>query len=230
MPSSPTSPPPRAGQAGPSARCWRRRPPRGCRLGERAGPRRAFPGLDMVGWFAVVAPAGTPQAAIDRFNKDLSTVLAERDIAERMAVIGPIPEPGLNVERVAAFLRAGLRAGRSSPRRSGRCRSAVRRAGPAGAAASTSSPPGVTTAAGGGAPPSRAGPSGPASAHRFAARESTGTRRSARTRRRHVLPRVVVEAELAAVEGRVDDRGVHSVVAPCLTTMCSVSGTTSKSR
>ena len=60
----------------------------------------------MVGWFAVVAPAGTPPAAIERFNKDLSTVLAERDIAERMAVIGPIPEPGLNVERVAAFLRA----------------------------------------------------------------------------------------------------------------------------
>ena len=65
-----------------------------------------FPGLEMVGWFAVVAPTGTPPAAIERFNKDLSTVLAERDIAERMAVIGPIPEPGLNVERVAAFLRA----------------------------------------------------------------------------------------------------------------------------
>ena len=87
--------------------CWRRRPPRAspasttCRRSSRP-----FPGLEMVGWFAVVAPTGTPQPAIDRFNKDLSTVLAERDIAERMAVIGPIPEPGLNVERVAAFLRA----------------------------------------------------------------------------------------------------------------------------
>jgi tripartite-type tricarboxylate transporter receptor subunit TctC len=65
-----------------------------------------LPGLDMVGWFAVVAPAGTPQVAIDRFNRDLNAVLAERDIADRIAAIGPIAEAGLNPEQVSGFLRS----------------------------------------------------------------------------------------------------------------------------
>jgi tripartite-type tricarboxylate transporter receptor subunit TctC len=64
-----------------------------------------LPGFDMVGWFAVVAPTGAPQEAIARANRDLSTLLADKDLAERMAVIGPIAEPGLSVEQVGAFLR-----------------------------------------------------------------------------------------------------------------------------
>jgi tripartite-type tricarboxylate transporter receptor subunit TctC len=64
-----------------------------------------LPGFDMVGWFAVVAPTGTPAAAITRFNADLSALLADKDIAERMATIGPIAEPGLSIEQVGAFLR-----------------------------------------------------------------------------------------------------------------------------
>ena len=65
-----------------------------------------LPGFDMVGWFAVVAPAGAPQDAIARVNRDLSSLLADKDVAQRMAVIGPIAEPGLSVEQVGAFLRA----------------------------------------------------------------------------------------------------------------------------
>jgi tripartite-type tricarboxylate transporter receptor subunit TctC len=64
-----------------------------------------MPGFDMVGWFAVVAPAGTPQAAISRFNRDLSTLLADKEVAERIATMGPIAEPNLSVEQTAAFLR-----------------------------------------------------------------------------------------------------------------------------
>jgi tripartite-type tricarboxylate transporter receptor subunit TctC len=64
-----------------------------------------WPGFDMVGWFAVVSPTGTPAAAIARFNADLSALLADKEVAERMATIGPIAEPGLSVEQVGAFLR-----------------------------------------------------------------------------------------------------------------------------
>jgi tripartite-type tricarboxylate transporter receptor subunit TctC len=64
-----------------------------------------LPGFDMVGWFAIVAPAGTPATAIARFNADLSTLLAEKELADRIAAIGPIAEPGLNVDQVGAFLR-----------------------------------------------------------------------------------------------------------------------------
>jgi tripartite-type tricarboxylate transporter receptor subunit TctC len=64
-----------------------------------------LPGIDMVGWFAVVAPTGTPQAAIERFNHDLNAALADHEIAERISMIGPIAEAGLKPEQVATFLR-----------------------------------------------------------------------------------------------------------------------------
>lgn len=65
-----------------------------------------LPGFDMVGWFAVVAPAGTPAAAVERVNRDFNAALAEKDVAERMATIGPIAEAGFGVDQVGAFLRA----------------------------------------------------------------------------------------------------------------------------
>jgi tripartite-type tricarboxylate transporter receptor subunit TctC len=64
-----------------------------------------WPGFDMVGWFAVVAPAGMPAAAIARSNADLNALLADKEIAERMATIGPIAEPGMSAEQVGSFLR-----------------------------------------------------------------------------------------------------------------------------
>ena len=64
-----------------------------------------LPGVEMVGWFAVVAPTGTPQAAIEQFNRDLNAALADRDIVDRIGVIGPIAAAGLKPEQVAAFLR-----------------------------------------------------------------------------------------------------------------------------
>ena len=67
-----------------------------------------MPGFDMVGWFAVVAPAGTSPAAIHRFNQDLSALLADKDTAERIAAMGPIAEPGVSVEQTGAFLRSEM--------------------------------------------------------------------------------------------------------------------------
>jgi tripartite-type tricarboxylate transporter receptor subunit TctC len=67
---------------------------------------RLLPGVEMVGWFAVVAPDGTPQPVIERFNRDLNAVLADREIADRIAAIGPIVEAGLKPDQVGAFLRA----------------------------------------------------------------------------------------------------------------------------
>ena len=62
----------------------------------------------MVGWFAVVAPAGTSPAAIHRFNQDLGALLADKDTAERIAAMGPIAEPGVSVEQTGAFLRSEM--------------------------------------------------------------------------------------------------------------------------
>lgn len=63
-----------------------------------------LPGFEMVGWFAVVAPAGTPAAAIQRMNKEINTLLGDAEVAQRMATIGPIAESMGAPEQTGAFL------------------------------------------------------------------------------------------------------------------------------
>ena len=63
-------------------------------------------GFDMVGWFAVVAPTGTSAAAIERSNRDINALLADKEVADRIATIGPLVDSSMNVEAVGAFLRS----------------------------------------------------------------------------------------------------------------------------
>ncbi|MBL8359708.1 MAG: tripartite tricarboxylate transporter substrate binding protein [Rubrivivax sp.] len=67
-----------------------------------------LPGFEMVGWFAIVAPTGTPAAAIERFNRDLNALLGEKEMAERIAAIGPIVDGSMGVPAVGEFLRAEI--------------------------------------------------------------------------------------------------------------------------
>ena len=64
-----------------------------------------LPGLDMVGWFAVVAPAGTPTAALERSNRDINALLADKEVADRIGAIGPIVDGSMNLAQVGNFLR-----------------------------------------------------------------------------------------------------------------------------
>jgi len=68
-----------------------------------------LPGFDMVGWFVVVAPAGTPAAVVERCNRDINALLADKDVAERIAAIGPLVDGSMGVEAVAAFLHGEAR-------------------------------------------------------------------------------------------------------------------------
>jgi tripartite-type tricarboxylate transporter receptor subunit TctC len=65
-----------------------------------------LPGFDMVGWFAVVAPAGTPAVAIERSNRDINALLTDKEVAERIGNIGPIVDGSMNAAQVGAFLKA----------------------------------------------------------------------------------------------------------------------------
>lgn len=64
-----------------------------------------LPGFEMVGWFALVAPTGTPAAVVQKVNHDLNALLADREMAERINGLGPIAEPGATPEQVGEFLR-----------------------------------------------------------------------------------------------------------------------------
>lgn len=65
-----------------------------------------LPGFDMVGWFAVVAPAGTPAAALERSNRDINALLGDKDVADRIGAIGPLVDASMGVDAVGAFLRS----------------------------------------------------------------------------------------------------------------------------
>jgi tripartite-type tricarboxylate transporter receptor subunit TctC len=47
-----------------------------------------LPGLDMGVWVGLVAPAGTPGAAIERIHQEVARVLALPDVKERFATNG----------------------------------------------------------------------------------------------------------------------------------------------
>lgn len=52
------------------------------------------PGLEAVGWFAVLAPAGTPAAVIQRLSSELNAVLRLPEVRELFANAGLEPLPG----------------------------------------------------------------------------------------------------------------------------------------
>ena len=65
-----------------------------------------LPGFDMVGWFAMVAPAGTPAVALERSNRDINALLTDKEVAERIGAIGPLVDGSMGLEAVGAFLRS----------------------------------------------------------------------------------------------------------------------------
>jgi tripartite-type tricarboxylate transporter receptor subunit TctC len=62
-------------------------------------------GFDYAGWLAIVAPAGTPVAALQRFNQDLDAVLRDPEVATRIQNIGPMTDGAGTLPQVAGFLR-----------------------------------------------------------------------------------------------------------------------------
>ena len=60
----------------------------------------------MVGWFAIVAPSGTPLPVINRLNAEVNKLLQDPEVAQKMLSIGPIPEPIGNSTKLDAYLKA----------------------------------------------------------------------------------------------------------------------------
>ena len=64
-----------------------------------------YPGFDYAGWFAMLAPAGTPREVVLRVNRELNSVLAEPEVAQRLRDLGLVLEPG-TPEALNEFLGA----------------------------------------------------------------------------------------------------------------------------
>ena len=63
-----------------------------------------LPGFEMVGWFALMAPAGTPTALIERVNRDINALLNEKELSDRVGVIGPMVDGSMSASELGKFL------------------------------------------------------------------------------------------------------------------------------
>jgi tripartite-type tricarboxylate transporter receptor subunit TctC len=66
-----------------------------------------LPGFESVGWFGVVAPAGTPPEIIARLNVAITGALKDPEVRERVLAIGADPAPTTPGE-FAAFIRSEI--------------------------------------------------------------------------------------------------------------------------
>src|SRR5215467_13614903 len=65
----------------------------------------SYPGFEYVGWFALVAPAGTPEPIVRKVNADVNAVLARDDVQKRLLELGAINEGPGTPEQLAQFLK-----------------------------------------------------------------------------------------------------------------------------
>lgn len=47
-----------------------------------------LPGVDMIGWFAMMAPAGTPNAVVQSLNREIARILDMPDMKDRLVELG----------------------------------------------------------------------------------------------------------------------------------------------
>jgi len=64
-----------------------------------------LPNFEMVGWFAIVAPTGTPSGAILRLNAEVNKLLLDPEVTQKMLSIGPIPEALGAPVKLEAYLK-----------------------------------------------------------------------------------------------------------------------------
>ncbi|MBB5213355.1 Bug family tripartite tricarboxylate transporter substrate binding protein [Parapusillimonas granuli] len=63
-----------------------------------------YPGFDVTSWYGLVAPAGTPEAAIQKLAADIGEVLKDQDIHQKFAQLGVTPS-GIAPDAFAALIR-----------------------------------------------------------------------------------------------------------------------------
>jgi tripartite-type tricarboxylate transporter receptor subunit TctC len=66
-----------------------------------------YPGFEVTAWYAMVAPAGTPEAVVKRLNDALQGVLKDPDVVKRLETLGAVPAGGPPAD-LTALLRTEL--------------------------------------------------------------------------------------------------------------------------
>jgi tripartite-type tricarboxylate transporter receptor subunit TctC len=62
------------------------------------------PGIDLVGWFVLVAPAGTPEPVVTRLNQEMAKVLAKPEVRRRLLDMGVYTDGAGSVAETGKFI------------------------------------------------------------------------------------------------------------------------------
>jgi tripartite-type tricarboxylate transporter receptor subunit TctC len=66
----------------------------------------SFPGVEVIGWFVIAAPAGTPAEVVTRVNRELDRILKDPEIVSQLATVGFFTEGADTPEATRAFVRS----------------------------------------------------------------------------------------------------------------------------
>ena len=66
----------------------------------------SYPGFELVGWFLIVAPAGTPAEIVQRVNREMDRILKDPETVQRMRGLGFFTEGAETPEAVGEAIRA----------------------------------------------------------------------------------------------------------------------------
>ncbi|HUL91091.1 MAG TPA: tripartite tricarboxylate transporter substrate-binding protein [Burkholderiales bacterium] len=66
----------------------------------------AFPDIEFSAWYALVAPAGTPEAIIQRVNREMAALLADTEVEQRLNLLGIYPEGAGTPAQLDAFFQS----------------------------------------------------------------------------------------------------------------------------
>ena len=67
-----------------------------------------YPGFEYIGWFALIAPAGTPPDIVQRVNREMDRVLKDPDTVQRLRDLGFYTEGAETPEALGEYIRAEL--------------------------------------------------------------------------------------------------------------------------
>jgi tripartite-type tricarboxylate transporter receptor subunit TctC len=66
----------------------------------------SFPGIEMIGWFSIAAPANTPPDIVAKMNHELDKILKDPEVMQQLAVVGFFTEGAGTPEETRAFVKA----------------------------------------------------------------------------------------------------------------------------
>ncbi len=65
------------------------------------------PGLNVYGWFAMIAPKGTPKTILTRLNREINDTVSAPDVIEKFRAVGTYPRAG-TVESAQQFIKSEI--------------------------------------------------------------------------------------------------------------------------